>query len=37
MKQVKERPRFGQIMAWVAIVLGMAVIIYLGAGNTWPF
>lgn len=37
MKQVKEKPRIGQIMAWVAVILGMVAILYFGAGNTWPF
>jgi hypothetical protein len=37
MKQAKEESRVGHVLAWIAVILGMATIIWFGAGNTWPF
>lgn len=38
MKQVKEESNTtSKVFAWIAVILGMAVILYFGAGNTWPF
>jgi hypothetical protein len=39
MPTIKEQPTslLYRVFAWTAIILGMAAIIYFGAGNTWPF
>jgi hypothetical protein len=32
-----NRELINKTLAWTTIILGMAVIFYFGAGNTWPF